>query len=689
MSEMNENIIKKLHKDLLGGKIKISDLKDHKGEFAAYYKSVYWVVDNNTDGVYHIDIDTLRQFVMLCLDYYTYSPDGDVLINDSEYDFMMNVYCQMANTVPFIKPDYEPESTNNGSTWELAKHTAPWMVGTVSKFYDIDKMYKWILSYKGLVGYDARVVIAPKYDGVSTCIRFINGQISQALTRKNTIVGQDITACVNNAWNHDDLWISDLTKKDDAYVKCEILMSYDDFKGDVAERYTNRRSAVSGIIGTPKNVDLAHALTIMPLCYWQDNHIIYKPANSISTTFKEVLDKDLLEHYIGKMLYKMSSPSFPYRYDGVIIFIDSPDLDYAEDIMRHARAYKINTAYGQTTIKRGYVSIGRTGKATPMIEVYPCAVNETEVTDVSLSNFKKANEIGLHENDRIQIVSAGDVIPQLDKVISRDKSQPGLYFDMRCPHCGMRLTSINATEYGCTNKSCPRIISGEITNFLTKMGVKGISDTTIEDICTRLHICEVTDILKLTEKDLVHLDGWGNTSAKLFVNEIERIKHNPVPYSTFIGALGIPNVSKKKCRKFMTDMTVDYILDNIKTRPGYVYDKILGSDGMGLATTEVIMNYFKDNYDYIKELSGFFTLKPDKAVVNNIVFTMFRDKDAIAEIEEMGYEISENVNKDTIAVISPDMGAKKILKAKERGIATFHSSQMSELMKYLEAWKED
>lgn len=689
MSEINESIIRKLHRDLMNGKINIDDLKDHKGEFAAYYKSVYWAVDNNSNGVYDIDVETLRQFVMLCLDYYTYSSDGDVLINDTEYDFMMNVYCQMVNTIPFIKPDYEPYTSDDGTNWPLAKHTAPWMVGTVSKFYDLDKMYKWILSYKGLVDYDARVVIAPKYDGVSTCIRFINGQISQALTRKDIIVGQDITPCINNAWNHDDLWISDLTTKDDAYVKCEILMSYDDFKGEVAEKYANRRSAVSGIIGTPKNVNLAHALTIMPLCYWQDGHVIYKPANSISTKFRDVVDKDILEKYVGKILSQMASPSFPYRYDGVIVFIDSPDLDYADDIMKHARAYKINTAYGQTTIRRGYVSIGRTGKATPMIEVYPCAVNETEVTDVSLSNFKKANEIGLHENDRIQIVSAGDVIPQFDKVISRDKNQPGLHFDMRCPHCGMRLTSISSTEYGCTNKSCPRLISGEITNFLTKMGAKRISDATIEDVCEKLRIKDVIGILKLTEGDLSHLNGWGYTSAKLFIDEIERIKHNPVPYSTFIGALGIPSVSKKKCHKFMTDMSLDYILQNIQNRPGYVYDKILSSDGMGLATTEVIMKYFKDNYDYIKELSGYFTLKPEKAVVNNIVFTMFRDKDAIADIEDMGYDISENVNKDTIAVISPDMSAKKILKAKERGIATFHSSELPKLMKYLEAWKAD
>ena len=99
MSEINESIIRKLHRDLIDGKINIDDLKDHKGEFAAYYKSVYWAVDNNSNGVYDIDVETLRQFVMLCLDYYTYSSDGDVLINDSEYDFMMNVYCQMANTL--------------------------------------------------------------------------------------------------------------------------------------------------------------------------------------------------------------------------------------------------------------------------------------------------------------------------------------------------------------------------------------------------------------------------------------------------------------------------------------------------------------------------------------------------------------------------------------------------------------
>ena len=56
MSEINESIIRKLHRDLIDGKINIDDLKDHKGEFAAYYKSVYWAVDNNSNGVYDIDL---------------------------------------------------------------------------------------------------------------------------------------------------------------------------------------------------------------------------------------------------------------------------------------------------------------------------------------------------------------------------------------------------------------------------------------------------------------------------------------------------------------------------------------------------------------------------------------------------------------------------------------------------------
>ena len=112
------------------------------------------------------------------------------------------------------------------------------------------------------------------------------------------------------------------------------------------------------------------------------------------------------------MMEKIRDKKCPYRVDGVIRL---PVLSHFDrnDVMANAMAFKINTAENYTKIEYGYVSIGRSGKATPMLHVEPCEVNETTVTDVNVGSFPIFYRLGLHEGETILVYSAGAVIPQM------------------------------------------------------------------------------------------------------------------------------------------------------------------------------------------------------------------------------------------------------------------------------------
>jgi DNA ligase (NAD+) len=189
--------------------------------------------------------------------------------------------------------------------------------------------------------------------------------------------------------------------------------------------------------------------------------------------------------------------------------------------MEHSIAFKTNSKVATTTIVNGYISIGRSGKATPMIKVQPCDLNETVVTDISLSNFNKVKKLDLHENDTIVVESSGDVIPMVKEVVKQG-SAIELTFDLKCPICGYNLVPYVAgngiTEYECRNQSCPRLISGKITNFLDKLGAKNISDQTILNIYESLNLRDIIDFLDTNKykSELMALPDWGAQSANNF-----------------------------------------------------------------------------------------------------------------------------------------------------------------------------
>ena len=662
----------KLLKSVITEKISFEKLLNMKKEFETYATKVLM-------GRVNPDDPELEAFLRICLDVYTFSPDGEVLINDSLYDQVMNIYKSKNDAIIY--------SDAIGKTkWEFIKHEVPGVVGTINKIYSYDELKKYLKDYRDI----EKFIIAPKFDGISCDIHLEGNKIISASTRYDGYTGQNITELVRKAKNVDEFIKYDSCG--DGHYKCELCVANEEFNELINyKKYANRRSATSGIINTPKNIMYAKYITIIPLAYYNQHTKKYKYLAPGKKKINYYSPADLMEE-IESMLEEIKKSTFPFRVDGVVIHPDPKRIELNEmDLMDNCIAYKINRAEGKTKIKYGYMSVGRLGKAVPMLKVYPVEVNETIVEDASLGSYAKFLSMDLREDEDVIVYSAGDVIPQIKLPLNRMNidNRELLKIQKICPYCGEKLTRFN-TEYYCTNKNCKRIITGKIVNFLDKMGVMGVSDKTIEDMYDFLNVSSIIDFLNLNEEDISKLPGYSDISAKNIIEEIKKIRNNEISISKFFGALGIDKISEKKCRKIFDLISLDKLL-NSKNYNNLIY-YLENADGVGPVTANTFIKYVEDNLEEIKNLYKLFNFSAtDISYTNNVVFTGFRPpKDIEEKLKSLGIEISNTITRETLCLFSASdkKESTKYRTALRKGIPIYFASDLDTVIKELEDVKK-
>lgn len=620
----------------------------------------------------------LEAFIRICNDAYAYSPDGEVLIPDSLYDQCMQVYKSNGNaTIVFA-------DSIGQKKWNFIEHEIPGVVGTISKAYNYKELKDYLRKY---IGVD-KFILAPKFDGISCAIKIVDGKIISGATRYNGIMGQDITELVKRAKNSENFIFPELGN---GFYKCELCVGTKEFEELIKIRkYANRRSATAGIINTPSNLNYAEFITIIPLVFYNPKRKEMKYLAPYQKTVQYYSPADLMEE-VERMLENIRSKDFPFRVDGVVINPDRTKLGEPNeyDLMDNSIAFKINTAEAKTKILYGYMSVGRLGRAVPMLKVSPVEVNETIVEDVSLGSYDKFLSMDLREDEEVIVFSAGDVIPQIKLPMVRANvyNSPLLKIKRVCPYCGEKLTRVN-TEYYCTNSECPRIITGRISNFLIKMGIEGFSDKSVEMIYNSLGIKSIAQFLNLTSDQIMNVDGFDRISADNLVSELERLRNTPTSIAKFFGALGIDKISEKKCRKIFEYVNLEDLMTAGNKKLDKIFWELQCSDGIGAKTAKSFIDYIKNNREEIMDILKCVRLTGDIKYKHNVVFTGFRpDKETEKRFNDLGVEIANSVSKSTLAVISAstERDSTKSKAAISKGIPIIHASQMEDLINELKS----
>jgi DNA ligase (NAD+) len=367
---------------------------------------------------------------------------------------------------------------------------------------------------------------------------------------------------------------------------------------------------------------------------------------------------------------------------------------------RWALAYKFAASQEVTRVKEIVVNVGRTGAITPMAVMEPVEVGGVTVSRATLHNEDEVARKDVRAGDTVLIQRAGDVIPEVVKVILEERPASAQPFKMPslCPVCGTPVARPEGEKINrCLNPDCFSRQEGEIEggalprrieHFASKtaMDIDGLGEKIIHQLVSVRLVRDVSDLYRLTVDDLLPLERFAKKSAENIINAIQGSKHRP--FWRLINALGIRHVGEAKAQ----DIAKHF--ENLQKLQKATKDKLKEVNGISDELASSITEFFQNprNQELLRKLNEAGvkeeqTEPEEKGSLTDktFVFTgglknLTRDE-AKALVADKGGKMSSSVSAKTdYVVVGADPGSK-YEKAKELGIKILDEAAFEELLK--------
>ena len=236
-----------------------------------------------------------------------------------------------------------------------------------------------------------------------------------------------------------------------------------------------------------------------------------------------------------------------YETDGVVLKVDDlgqqAELGFVSRSPRWALAFKFPPEQAETTVDDIKVYVGRTGVITPVAWLEPVLVGGTTVSRATLHNEDEVARKDVRERDRVVIQRAGDVIPEVVRVILEKRPAGTRPWRMpaHCPECGTSLVREEGeAATRCINPLCPAQVREHLRHFVAAMDVEGFGYATLEQLMERGLVRDPSDLYHLSKEQLLSLDGFADKSSQNLLDRIEASKETDL--TRFLAALGVPHV---------------------------------------------------------------------------------------------------------------------------------------------------
>ena len=534
-------------------------------------------------------------------------------------------------------------------------------------------------------------ICEPKIDGLSLNILYKNGKLHSASTRGDGIIGEDVTKNIMN--------VKGITKtlKNNSFpkeieIRGEIFLEKKDFldlnkKLNDKEKFANPRNAAAGSL---RQID-PEITKKRPLQFL---------AHGIG--YSDKIYKNVLEFYNDLKLWKINSNnlikmcySIPnmidyykkieekrseinYDIDGIVYKLNEYNLQnrlgFVGKNPRWAIALKFSAEKTITKILDINFQVGRTGAITPVARLEPVNIGGVIVSNATLHNFDEINKKDIRVDDKVQIQRAGDVIPQVIKVIEKSKKRNSKILTLKyCPCCNSKtIKEKDEVVLRCSNqKNCKDQNIGQIVHFVGKksMNIDGFGEKQVKQLYDLKIIKKIDDIYRINQnkKFITELDGWGELSYENLINSINKSKE--IKLEKFIYSLGIRFVGETISRLIAKEFVgINKLILNLKD-----HNRLNNIDGLGPKATSSFINFFKDlnNLKTVKNLINSINIIDFKKTISknfftnkNLVFTGTLKKLSREEAKhlaiEIGANISNNISKTTnYLIIGEKPGSKK------------------------------
>ena len=627
-------------------------------------------------------------------------------IEDYEYDMLQRELAAIEKEYPeLITPD-SPTQRVGGSAegmFEPVVHAVP--LESLQDAFGIEEVRAFDSRIKAMFP-DAEYVVEPKIDGLSVALEYENGVFVRGSTRGDGNVGEDVTANLRTVNSIPLRLKKDVTIE----VRGEVYMPKAVFASLVEEQeqngekaFKNPRNAAAGslrqknpkitasrsldifvfniqryegteITGHKQSIDFLKSLGFKTIPF-------YNKFNSIDGVVSEL-------ERIGVL-----RPTLPFDIDGAVIKTDSfaqrAEIGSTAKFPRWALAFKYPPEEKETTVVDIEVAVGRTGVLTPTAVFEPVLLAGSTVSRATLHNQDFIDEKDIRLGDRVVIRKAGDIIPEVIKVVSHAENSVKFSLPSVCPSCSAAvIREEGEAAVRCVNPECPAQLLRNLIHFCSRdaMDIEGMGDAVLEKLVSNGLLSRPSEIYTLKKEDFMTLEGFKDKSSENLVAAIENSKKNDLANLVF--ALGIRHVGQKAGKLLAEHFgSMEKIMNADITQ-------LTEIEGFGGIMAKSVADFFalEQSRREIEALSAYgvnmLSLKEKidnrfegKVFVLTGTLPTYSRNEASEIIEKFGGKTASSVSKKTSYVLAGEEAGSKLVKAQSLGVTIIDEEEFNRMIK--------
>ncbi len=633
--------------------------------------------------------------------YYVYD---NPTISDAEYDALYYELVDLEKELNFSLPETPTARVGDYVLPGFKKRKHAVSLFSLNKVKDYEDLEKWLKDMKKETGnLNIDFSMEYKYDGLKVVIEYKNGRYTQATTRGNGTIGEDVTLQVKTIKSVP----LTIPFKGRLLVAGECMMtnsSFEEFNKTAEVPLKNPRNGVAGAV---RNLDPRETekRKLDYFCYdillsenqtfktqqEMHNFIVnqgfktdsyFKIINSLEEAIGEIEKVDKVKDNLDTMI------------DGMVIKVNDcsvrEDIGYTNKFPKWAMAWKFKAVELSTKLNDVIWQVGRTGKITPIALLEPIELAGATVSRATLNNPEDIKRKQVSINSRVFVRRSNEVIPEVMGLAEKGENSVEIKSPTTCPSCGAKLKEIGPNLFCTNHKRCFEQIVDRLTHFVSRdaFNIEGLSEKTLEVLFNKFNVAYPYELFTLKPEMLIGLEGFKDKKINNLIVAIEKSKK--IDWANFIFALGIMNIGKK------TAFVLSSKYADVEALKSATVEDLTNIEDIGEIVATSIVEYFKDE-DNIDNINKLFELgveiqKQDTAIQNSyftnktVVLTgsleNFTRPDLTKILQNMGANVTSSVSKKTDLVIAGSDAGSKLDKAKQLGIKVINETELLELLKY-------
>lgn len=669
-------------------------------------------------------------------------------ISDAALDSLKRELFILEQKYPeFITPDSPTQRVEGKPLEKFKKVKHRQKMLSLNDVFNHEEFFEWVERIKKLVSFkNVEFFAETKFDGLAVSLIYKNGLMFRAATRGDGVTGEDITKNIKTIEaiplridifgalnkNYEKNFLTAL-KNGEIEIRGEVVIGKKNFEKINEEqekkglsRYANPRNLAAGSlrqlnsnITASRKLDFYAYDIVGDFCgRHSEEHNALFALGFKSDKYAKVCESGDDVFKFRKFVHEKRD-ALQYEIDGIVISVDNNkifnELGVVGKAPRGAIAFKFGLKETTTKINDIIIQVGRTGILTPVAVLEPVEISGIKISRATLHNIDEIKRLGVKINDTVIVGRAGDVIPQVIRVLESMRIGKEKIFKMPeiCPVCGSKVKKDEGGVYlRCVNKNCRAMKKENLYYFVSKKGfdISGLGPKIIDALYDNVLIQDAADLFFLKEGDLLLVERFAEKSSENLIKAIQDKKK--IGFAKFLASLGVLHIGEETAEllarnlQFQISPSSSRILrannfqkipmkDFIKMFQSLSLEELQKIQDIGPVVSKSVYNWFHDDYNinFLKKLDVVgieielpkFKIAKGKFEGKTFVLTggllkMTRDE-AKEKIRGLGGEISETVSKNTDYVIAGNEPGVKYETAKKLGIKIIEEEDFLKMIK--------